>query len=109
MYSNYLNANYSRSIVYFKNNLIVETDSSNFIRFDNNLIPIDTLSFNKLGILDSTHHYQNGYQLDIDSQYLYIDLNGFYKKDSLKVYTDTLYRTKDFTSIESFCTEFLTI
>ena len=98
----YTKKNYINSLINFNNELIAETDSSTFIRFNYNLEPIDTLSLKKLGIFDSTYQYLSGYNLATDSQYLYINVNGINNSDSLKYSTDTLYRAKDFKSIENF-------
>ncbi len=99
---NFYKPNYTRSLAYFKNELIAEADSSDFIRFDKNLIPIDTFSLYKTGIFDTTYTYITGYQVDIDSQYFYFKLEAEKNiNDSTSRDLDSIYRTNDFKIFES--------
>jgi hypothetical protein len=98
--NDYDKTNYGRSIVYYKNNLIVESDSSCFIRFDKNLKPIDSLSFNKI-LYDSNFKYSTGYYLDADSKYLYIRAIGLKKSGTHISLESNIYWTEDFKTISN--------
>jgi hypothetical protein len=76
---------FRKSIVYFKEHLIAQNDSSVLIRFDDNLKPIDSLSFKELGLCTDCY---SPYQLLADSNYIYISI----------VYD--VFRTADFKSAE---------
>ncbi len=98
--NDYDKTNYGKSIVYYKNNLIVESDSSCFIRFDQNLKPIDSLSFNKI-LYDSNFKYSTGYYLDADSKYLYIRAVGLKKSGTQISLEPNIYWTEDFKTISN--------
>ncbi|OGU12405.1 MAG: hypothetical protein A2X61_04595 [Ignavibacteria bacterium GWB2_35_12] len=94
---------YPRSLAYFNNELIAEADSSNFIRFDINLSPLDTFSFFKSVLFDTSYKYFTGYQLDTDLQYFYFQVVADHIiNDSTSKRLDSIYRTKDFKIIEPF-------
>jgi len=102
----YHSPNYKMSLTYFKENFIVETDSSNFIRFTEDLIPLDTLSFTKLGIFSKYFKYASGYCLDSDSSRIYMKLIAS-QRDSTKPnqtgkIVPIIFKTFDFKSLSLF-------
>ena len=82
-----LQIGYLYSITNFKQHLIAEIDSGKYIRFDYNLIPVDTLSIGDLGLCTSCF---GTYQIYSDSDYFYC------KVDSI------IFRTSDFKTVEEF-------
>lgn len=76
---------YKYSTVYVNNRLIVEIDSSKFLRFDDDLNFIDILSLKEAGLCSSCY---NVYMLFTDGYYIYF-----------KEY-ETIYRTVDFKVFE---------
>ena len=92
----YFMPNYRKSILQAGDFLIAEIDSSNFIRFDKDLNPLDTLDL--LPIVDSSR-YSTGYRIiyDSDSEYTYLKYVG-----STTYYFGAVYRTKDFKNIEKY-------
>ncbi len=85
------NAMQSRnSIIFYKGNLIAMSDSSMLIKFDSELIPVDSLSFKKLGICTDC---QSSYNLYLDSNYIYARVfDG--------IYNGSLYKIEDFKNVE---------
>jgi len=76
---------YNYSLTFFKNHLIAEIDSIRFLRFDNKLNPIDTISFNNLGLCSNC---EGRYQIFADHNYFYTKVN------------QSVYRSNDITSFE---------
>jgi hypothetical protein len=84
LYSNegYYNYGYKSSINYFKNFLIVQTDSSKLIIFNDNLSPLDTISFFDFGFCQ---YCLSTYQIYSDSTYFYAKVEGkIYRTSDLK-------------------------
>ncbi len=95
--NSYVKPTYRYSLSYFKDKLIAETDSSVFLGFDSELRLTDTLSFNKLGVFDSTYEYISGYRMDSGDDYLYILVIA-----GEDVLVGDVFRTKDFKTAQKY-------
>ncbi len=86
---------YKNSLLMKDSILIVEFDSSKFVRFDSNLNQIDTLDM--LSLVDPGS-YKSGYRIFYDSGYIYFKIS-YQSKSKLSA---AVFRTKDFSNIEKF-------
>lgn len=93
----YVKITYLKSLANFKNKLIAEIDSSNFLIFDYSLNIQDTMSFNNLGVFDTSFSYVSGYWLDSDSDNLYIKVLGRLNPHG---FNERVYTTSDLQSIK---------
>ena len=91
----YYTPTYTKSILYANNELIAEFDSLTFIRFNLNLIPIDTIKF--LDSINLGNYFGSGYRIFFDLNYIYFKY--LYKENSSK---SAIFRTQDFKTIEKF-------
>lgn len=69
-----LSPDYRHSICSFKNNIVVETDSSKLLIFNKKLQFLDSLEIMKTVAYDTTFRYRAGYRLLTDSVNLYINM-----------------------------------
>jgi|GEM_PF-2128243 len=81
---------YPNSMTIFKNNFIVETDSSKLIILTKELLPLDTITFSDKGFCKACWGY---YQIYSDSVYFYNKIE------------DNIFRTKDLINFEKYYTD----
>ena len=90
---------YSYSICSFKNNIVVETDSSKLLIFNKKLQFLDSLEIMKTAAYDTTFRYRAGYKLLTDSFNLYIKM--YQNTYNYNPY-ESIYKTEDLKNVTLF-------
>ncbi|MEN6295894.1 MAG: T9SS type A sorting domain-containing protein [Chloroherpetonaceae bacterium] len=90
---------YRYSICSFKNNIVVETDSSKLLIFNKQLQFLDSLEIMKTAAYDTTFRYRAGYKLLTDSFNLYIKM--YQNTYNYNPY-ESIYKTEDLKNVTLF-------